>query len=112
MKKLFAVPIEGGLVCEHFGRCEKFSIVETENDVIVGEKVLTPPVHEPGVYPKFLKEQGVDVVICGGLGVKAQQLFAEQGIGICIGATSMTPPELVNSYTSGQLSSGANLCDQ
>ncbi|MBT4129893.1 MAG: NifB/NifX family molybdenum-iron cluster-binding protein [Candidatus Marinimicrobia bacterium] len=112
MKKLFAIPTEDGIVCEHFGRCEKFSIVVTENDNIVEEKILTPPVHEPGVYPKFLKDNSVDVVICGGLGVKAQQLFAQQGIGICIGATSMTPPELVNNYISGQLSSGTNLCDQ
>jgi len=112
MKKLFAVPTAGGVVCEHFGRCENFSIVETEDDHIVQEKVLTPPVHEPGVYPQFLKDQGVDIVICGGMGVKAQQLFTGQGIGICIGATSLTPPELVNNYLSGQLSSGANLCDQ
>jgi len=41
---------------------------------------LTPPAHEPGSHPKFLNEHGVTVVIAGGMGIRAQELMAENGI--------------------------------
>ena len=49
MKKLFAVPTENGALCAHFGHCEKFAIIETEDQKIIGENYLAPPAHEPGV---------------------------------------------------------------
>ena len=50
MKKLFAIPTENGQLCAHFGHCEKFAIIETEDNRVVNESWLTPPVHQPGVY--------------------------------------------------------------
>ena len=55
MKKLFAVPTVDGKLCLHFGHCEKFAIVEIQDDKVVREEYITPPVHQPGVYPKFEK---------------------------------------------------------
>ncbi|MBC8403025.1 MAG: NifB/NifX family molybdenum-iron cluster-binding protein [Candidatus Marinimicrobia bacterium] len=111
MKKLFAVPTENGKLCAHFGHCEKFTIVETENQKIVKEELLEPPVHQPGVYPQFLAQQGVSVIISGGMGQKAQQLFIQNNIEVCMGVSADSPIKLVEQYLNNQLQTGQNLCD-
>lgn len=111
MKKLFAIPTENGKLCAHFGHCEQFVVVETDGDKLVGEESLTPPVHQPGVYPQFLAQQGVSVIISGGMGQKAQQLFAQNNIEVCMGVAAETPSELVQQYLNSQLQTGDNLCD-
>jgi len=111
MKKLFAVPTENGKLCEHFGRCEKFAIVETEDQKIIKEEFVTPPVHQPGVYPQFLAQQGVSVIISGGMGQKAQQLFVQNNIEVYMGINADSPQKLVEQYLNNQLESGDNLCD-
>jgi ATP-binding protein involved in chromosome partitioning len=111
MTKLFAVPTENGKLCAHFGHCEKFAIVEAEDKKIIKEDYVTPPVHEPGVYPEFLAQQNVSVIISGGMGQKAQQLFAQNNIEVCMGVDSESPSKLVEQYLNNQLQTGENLCD-
>ena len=111
MKKIFAIPTENGQLCAHFGHCEKFAIVETENDRVVNESWLTPPVHQPGVYPRFLAEQGVHVIISGGMGQRAQQLFAQNNIEVQMGVNAGSPSGLVEQYLDNQLQTGDNFCD-
>lgn len=111
MKKLFAIPTENGKLCAHFGHCEKFAIVETEDKKVLKEEYLTPPGHQPGVYPQFLAQQGVSVIISGGMGMKAQQLFAQNNIEVCMGVDAESPKKLVEQYLNDQLKTGQNLCD-
>ena len=111
MKKFFAIPTENEKLCAHFGHCEKFAIVETENQVITGSEYITPPVHQPGVYPKFLAEQGVSVIISGGMGQKAQDLFAQNNIEVCMGIDAESPEKLVEKYLKNELKTGQNQCD-
>jgi len=111
MMKKFAVPTQNGSLCAHFGHCEKFAIVETEDQKILKEEFISPPVHEPGVYPKFLAEQGVCVIISGGMGMKAQDLFTQNNIEVCVGVNADTPVQLVEQYLNSQLKTGENLCD-
>ena len=111
MTKLFAVPTENGKLCAHFGHCEKFAIIEAEDQKIIKEDYVTPPVHEPGVYPQFLAQQGVSVIISGGMGQKAQQLFAQNNIEVCIGVNSGSPKDLVQQFLNNNLQTGQNLCD-
>ena len=111
MTKIFAVPTQNGKLCEHFGHCEKFAIVEAKDQEIIKEEYVTPPVHQPGVYPKYLADQGVKVIISGGMGVKAQNLFAQNEIEVCVGVNADSPEKLVEKYISGQLKTGENLCD-
>ena len=72
---------------------------------------LTPPPHEPGLLPRWLHEQGADVIIAGGMGQRAQQLFAQSGIKVVVGAPADAPERIVESYLSGTLVSGQNFCD-
>lgn len=111
MKKLFAIPVINGKLCTHFGHCEHFAIVETEDHKVLGEGFLNPPVHQPGAYPKFLADQGVSVIISGGMGQKAQQLFTQNNIEVCMGVNAESPVKLVEQYLQNQLQTGENLCD-
>jgi predicted Fe-Mo cluster-binding NifX family protein len=111
MKKLFAIPTQDGKLCAHFGHCENFAIVETEDDKVIREVTLIPPVHQPGVYPKFLAEKGVNVIISGGMGQRAVDLFTQNNIEVCMGVNADSPAKLVEQYISGQLRTGDNLCD-
>jgi len=111
MKKLFAIPTEGGQLCQHFGHCEKFAVLEVENGAVVKEEMVTPPVHEPGVYPRFLAQAGVEVIIAGGMGQKAQDLFAQNNIEVFYGVNPDTPKKLVENYLASELTSGVNPCD-
>lgn len=111
MKKLFAVPTNNGKLCAHFGHCEQFAVIETEDQKILNIAYLTPPVHEPGTYPRFLATHGVSMVISGGMGMKAQEIFTQNNIEVYVGVDSDTPRALVEQFLANQLVSGENLCD-
>lgn len=111
MRKLFAVPTIDGKLCVHFGHSEKFAIIETEDQKVIGVEYVTPPVHQPGTYPRFLAAKGVSTIIAGGMGVKAQDIFNQHKIEVFIGVNSEDPGSLVEQYFSDQLKSGDNLCD-
>ena len=111
MKKRIAIPLEGGILCSHFGHCEQFAIVDAEGNAITKETLITPPPHEPGLLPGWLAERGVNLVIAGGMGGRAQQLFTEAGVKVIVGATSAEPESVVRDYLAGNLVTGANVCD-
>lgn len=110
MKK-FAVPTMDGKICAHFGHCQKFAIVKTEDNKVIDIGFVDPPTHTPGAYPKYLASLGVDVIISGGMGRKAQQLFKDNGIEVCVGIIEGTPENLVEKYINDTLPAGSNLCD-
>ena len=51
MNKKIAIPIEDGMLCAHFGHCEYFYVADLVNNEIVKEEMITPPEHQPGLYP-------------------------------------------------------------
>ena len=109
--KVLVVPVSGGKLSAHFGHCEQFAFVETQNGKIMETEMRNPPGHEPGVLPRWLYEQGADVIIVGGMGDMAQQLLKEKGIEVIIGAPMDSPESLANQYLSNNLVAGANVCD-
>ncbi|MEN8224713.1 MAG: NifB/NifX family molybdenum-iron cluster-binding protein [Bacteroidota bacterium] len=111
MRKLFAVPTIGGKLCAHFGHSEKFAIVDTVDQGVMGIEYVAPPVHQPGTYPRFLAAKGVSTIIAGGMGVKAQDIFNHHKIEVYLGVNSDDPKVLVEQYFSNQLESGDNTCD-
>ena len=108
-----ALPLAEGRLCMHFGHCEQFALIEADEvtRTIAGKQLLTPPPHEPGVLPRWLHEQGANVIIAGGMGQRAQSLFTENGIKVVVGAAAETPENLVAAYLAGTLQTGANVCD-
>ena len=107
-----AIPLADGRLCMHFGHCEQFALVETDaSNTIVNTTLLDPPAHEPGVLPAWLHEQGAEVIIAGGMGRRAQQLFTQNGIEVVVGAPAETPEQLVSAWLAGDLRAGDNVCD-
>jgi ATP-binding protein involved in chromosome partitioning len=109
--KLIAVPVSGGKLAAHFGHCEQFAFIETDNNKIIGTEMRTPPAHEPGVIPQWLHDQGANVLIVGGMGEMAQGLLREKGVEVIIGAPMDSPESLANQYLAKTLVAGANICD-
>ncbi|TFH15219.1 MAG: chromosome partitioning protein ParA [Lentisphaerales bacterium] len=108
-----AIPVAEGKLAMHFGHCEQFALIDTdpETKTIVKVAMETPPAHEPGVLPKWLAEKGANVIIGGGMGSRAQSLFAEQKIEVVVGAPADLPENIVKAYLAGTLASGENVCD-
>lgn len=108
-----AIPITDGKLCMHFGHCEQFVLLEVDEKAkkVTGIRMLTPPPHEPGVLPRWLHQEGATVIIAGGMGQRAQAIFAENAIKVVVGAPAEAPEQLVAQYLAGTLVSGANVCD-
>lgn len=108
-----AIPTADGRLCMHFGHCQQFALVDVdgENGNAMTTEFVTPPPHEPGLLPRWLHEKGVDLVIAGGMGHRAQQLFVQSGVNVLVGAPAEPPEQLVSAYLAGELQSGTNACD-
>jgi len=108
-----AVPLVQGRLSPHFGHCEVFAVldVDEENRSVVRIEKLEPPPHEPGLLPRWLADQGVKVILAGGMGGRARALFAEKGIEVVVGAPADAPEDVAAAYLAGTLVTGENACD-
>ena len=108
-----AVPLAAGRLSMHFGHCEEFAILEVDEQArkVLNKSVYKSPPHEPGALPRWLHELGANMIIAGGMGQRAQQLFAQNNITVMVGALVESPEKLVSAYLDGTLQSGVNLCD-
>jgi len=108
-----AVPVAEGALALHFGHCAQFALVEVDPDKkeILSQEMMDPPPHEPGVLPRWLHEQGADVILAGGMGSRAQQLFEQHGIRVVVGCPPSAPEDLVRAFLANDLQTGDNACD-
>jgi ATP-binding protein involved in chromosome partitioning len=108
-----AIPVENGHLCTHFGHCAEFAMYDIDwaSKTTRTRAVHRAPPHEPGVLPRWLHEQGANVIITGGMGQQAQQLFAQNGIQVVLGAPPDLADHIVAAYLKGTLRTGANPCD-
>jgi ATP-binding protein involved in chromosome partitioning len=108
-----AIPVTDGKLSAHFGHCEEFTLMDVNEQTgeIINIAKLQPPAHEPGVLPRWLGEQKADVIIAGGMGQRAQQLFAQNNIKVIVGASDRPPEELVSAFLNNTLETGSNICD-
>jgi predicted Fe-Mo cluster-binding NifX family protein len=111
MNKKIAIPLEDGLLCAHFGHCQQFALVSVDNNSITSLKEITPPEHQPGLYPKWIASHGVTDVIAGGMGQQAITLFNQQNINVFVGAPVKDATELVEDFLAKKLELSANYCD-
>lgn len=104
-----AISTDNGQVSGHFGRCPEFTISEINDNTIVNTEQVKNPGHEPGLIPQFLSRKGVNCIIAGGMGMKAQELFASNGIQVIMGVTGEINTVL-NLLCKGELQGGASMC--
>jgi Mrp family chromosome partitioning ATPase/predicted Fe-Mo cluster-binding NifX family protein len=108
-----AIPLADGRLSMHFGHCERFALLDVDPaaKTIQAREELVAPAHEPGLLPRWLAERGAQLIIAGGMGARAQQLFAQNGIQVVVGAPAEAPEALASAYLEGTLKSGENVCD-
>jgi predicted Fe-Mo cluster-binding NifX family protein len=108
-----AIPLAEGKLSMHFGHCASFALIEvdTQTKKIISRQDVGAPPHQPGLLPPWLAERGASVIIAGGMGQRAQQLFAEQGIQVVVGTPAETPERIVDEFLAGTLQVGDNICD-
>jgi predicted Fe-Mo cluster-binding NifX family protein len=108
-----AVPLQNGKVSGHFGHPDFFALlsVDSSSKEVVDETLRTPPPHEPGRLPLWLAEQGVDVVLAGGIGHRAVALLESRGIEVQTGVPLLSTSEVVRLWLDGKLEPGDNTCD-
>lgn len=105
-----AVTYDNGEVFQHFGRTESFKIYEVEDNKVVSSEVISSNGTGHGALAGLLAEQGVNVLICGGIGGGAQTALTEAGIDLCAGAQGNVD-EVVEAYLKGELESSGVNCD-
>lgn len=104
-----AVAAEGKNVTEHFGHCVNFMLYDAENNTITKEESLKNPGHKPGFLPNFLADRGVKVIISGGMGQGAADIFNERDVEVITGASG-DARTAVERYLKGELKSAGNVC--
>ena len=106
-----AVASDGAVVSGHFGHCEGFTTYDVEDKKAVNPTFIPNPGHKPGFLPVFLKEQKVDVIIAGGMGEAAVDLFVENGIEVYVGIGG-SAEEAAQKCAEGSLVSSGSVCTE
>ncbi len=106
-----AVASEGKMVTGHFGHCENFNIFDVEGNKITAIKIIPNPGHRPGFLPNFLNDMGVNVIISGGMGGGAVDIFNEKGIEVITGASGDAQMAVLL-YLQGELKSSGSICHE
>ena len=63
-----AVTYENEQIFQHFGHCEAFKVYEVENSKVLSSQVVGTGGSGHEALAVFLKNLGVETLICGGIG--------------------------------------------
>lgn len=105
-----AIAIDGNQVSPHFGRCSSYTNIEVKEAEVTSREEIPNPGHRPGFLPEYLARLGVDCIIAGGMGPRAQNLFAQHNIKTITGVQG-TVDEVIHKFLSRELEGGEDLCD-
>ena len=110
---IIAIPTTNGQLDPHFGHCAQFTLFDTAEDGtgIEQERAIDAPPHQPGLLPGWLAERGVNVIIAGGMGQRAIELFRQNEIEVFIGVKPAPVREVADAFLRGELEAEGNLCD-
>jgi predicted Fe-Mo cluster-binding NifX family protein len=106
-----AIAGEGNKVTEHFGHCVNFLLFDVENGQITKEESITNPGHKPGFLPNYLADRGVNVIISGGMGGGAVEIFNERNVEVVVGARG-DARIAAESYLKGELRTTGSVCHE
>lgn len=105
-----AATYDNGNIFQHFGKTEFFKVYEVKDNKVVSSEVIGSNGTGHGALAGLLAEQGISVLICGGIGGGAQSALAEAGIELCSGAQG-DADTAVDAYLKGELVSTGVNCD-
>jgi predicted Fe-Mo cluster-binding NifX family protein len=101
------------IVGEHFGRVPTYTIVDLETDEIKVIPNTSEHMGGQGHPPELMAKEGVNVMVCRGLGRRAIMMFEELGIDVYIGASG-TVNDAINDFKQNKLQKASldNSCQQ
>lgn len=105
-----AIATDSGMVAGHFGRCGEYTLADVADGKVTSKTAIPNPGHEPGFLPRFLAGKQVNAIICGGMGPRAQALFADEGIEVWMGVSGPVDAVLAD-FAAGRLVRGDSTCD-
>lgn len=82
-----AVTYENGQVFQHFGHTEAFKVYEIEDGAVRTGRIIGTDGFGHGALAGFLREQGICVLICGGIGGGAINALQQAGIEVYAGVS-------------------------
>lgn len=97
------------IVAQHFGRCPYFALADMEGNEVEAIEVIDNPFyagHQVGQIPQFIHAQKANVMLSGGMGGRAIQIFDQLGIQAATGAAGTVRATLEN-YLGGELREAA-----
>ncbi|NLK95157.1 MAG: dinitrogenase iron-molybdenum cofactor biosynthesis protein [Clostridiales bacterium] len=97
-----AVTFQNGEIFQHFGHSEYFKIVEVENKEIINEEIVSTNGSGHGALADFLKNNNINVLICGGIGGGAINAVTSYGISIYPGISG-DADKAINELINGTL---------
>ena len=103
-----AVTYDNGNVFQHFGRTENFKVYEVEDNQVVSSEVIGSNGTGHGALAGLLAGEGIDVLICGGIGGGAQAALAAAGIQL-YGGVSGDADQAAEALAAGTLAYNPNV---
>ncbi len=97
-----AVTYENGQIFQHFGHTAEFKLYDVTDGKIMQAQVIPTNGSGHGALAGFLAGNGVDVLICGGIGGGAQNALALAGIKL-YGGVNGSADEAVHALLNGTL---------
>lgn len=82
-----AVTYEDGKIFPHFGHTQAFKLYDAEDGKVISSRVVPTDGCGHGALAAFLREQGAEILICGGIGGGARMALDEAGIRLYGGAS-------------------------
>ncbi len=101
-KMKIAVTFEDEKVFQHFGHTQQFKIYEATDGKVMSSQIVSTNGSGHTALAGFLVEQGVDVLICGGIGGGAKTALYANNI-LLYGGVTGNADEVVDSFLAGTL---------
>lgn len=96
-----AVTYDEGQVWQHFGKTQNFKVYEALNGEITGSAVIDTGGASHGALAAFLSQQGIDVVVCGGVGAPMVEKLEVMGMQVVPGVSG-NADEAVQAFLAGK----------
>ncbi len=86
----------------HFGRVPTYTIVDVDTNEVRVVKNVSEHMGGTGMPPEHLSKEGVDIMLCSGLGSRAIHMFEDYGIEVYVGASG-TVQNAIDAWKNNQL---------
>ncbi|MDG6218164.1 MAG: NifB/NifX family molybdenum-iron cluster-binding protein [Candidatus Thermoplasmatota archaeon] len=97
-------------VGEHFGRVPTYTVVDLDTDEVKVVENTSEHMGGFGYPPEIMAREGVNIMVCQGLGRRAISMFDQKGIEVYIGASG-TVRDAISDFRQGRLQKVAGVED-